>query len=84
MPFVRHGLVVTPSPARSPTFRDLIEDEAVQAAAKALVKSRLVLPDVAEAVAVVAISAANPTLWYRLQRRIDHLEDELGIPRTLP
>lgn len=65
-------------------FRDLCEDEAVQAAAKALVKSRLVLPEVAEAVAVVAITAGYPTMWWRLQRRIDHLEDQLGIPRSLP
>lgn len=56
----------------------------MQAAAKALVKSRLVPPETAEAVAVVAISAGYPTMWYRLQRRIDHLEDELGIPRSLP
>lgn len=56
----------------------------MQVAVKALLRARLVAPDAAEEVAIVAITAAYPTMWWRLQRRIDHLEDELGIPRTLP
>lgn len=60
------------------------EVEAVYAARDALVEAHLAHPDLAMMVAVCAVRAASPHFWYRLRKRIDHLEDELGIPRSLP
>lgn len=49
------------------------------AAVQALLERHLVHPDWAEAVAVCAVAAAHPHLFYRLHLRIEHLEMELGI-----
>lgn len=66
-------------------FWDLSDSEleAVDAAVAALVEAHLAHPDLAQAIAVCALRAGSPKLWLRLQRRIDHLEDELGWPRSL-
>jgi hypothetical protein len=59
---------------------DLTHDAAVQAASRALVERHLVLPDLAEVVATVAVEAACPALWAALRRRLERLEAELGLP----
>lgn len=59
------------------------EAEAIHVARDALIEAHLAHPDIAMAVAICAVRAASPRMWYRMRQRLDHLEEELGLRNSL-
>ena len=59
------------------------EVEAIHIARDALIEAHLAHPDLAMAVAICAVRAASPRMWYRMRQRLDHLEEELGLRNSL-